>query len=554
MDSAPRPIWTLDQSTREKIDNLFSSFTNSTPGVALAIYHGKEVAYANGYGMSNLEHNVPITPSSIFHIASISKQFTAMCIALLQDDGVLNVDDPVQTYVPDLPTYDHPITVRHLIHHSSGIRDQWVLLHMAGWREDDLITEADCFELIKRQRELNFTPNDQYMYSNSGYTLLAMIVKAASGLSLREFAHQRIFAPLGMTRTHFHDDHTEIVPGRTQAYEPRDGGGYHISVPPFDVVGTTSLHTTVEDFAKWNGHFDAPSICSADVLRVVQSPGTFNDGREMTYAWGLEIDEWHQQRRVGHNGADHGYRSSFFRLPDLDFGIAIFANLSNVSPAQLAERVADLVLHDQLEQNPADGVTDGENTTVSAIGDTTPTNLAGIYITEARNGDPAMQLIVREHDGDAEVVMWDTAVPLPRQADGTYNFRDGFAKLWAIESQKDGTVRKLLYQHGSDHPTEFTRIADMDGKPAIEAFAGQYYSPELDVNVQFELIPGTDTMIWKQRKLKDQSMARLGDNVFGLGSLGASFQLIFETGEKGELTGFRFSGARIRNLRFDRHA
>lgn len=545
--------WAITDDTLTAIDAIFSAFSNTTPGCAMAVYRGGEIVYANGYGLSNLEHNVPITPDSIFHIASISKQFTAMCIALLQDDGLLDVDDPVQKYVPGLPAYDSPIMVRHLIHHVSGIRDQWMLLRLAGWREDDVITEDDCFDLIKRQNEINFTPNTEYMYSNSGYTLMAKIVRAVSGQSLREFAHERIFAPLGMTNTHFHDDHTEIVPGRTQAYQPRDGGGYRISIPPFDVVGTTSLHTTVADFAKWNANFTTAEICSEAVMKQAQTPGVFNDGKPMEYAWGLTVDTWRGQRRVGHDGADHGYRSSYFRLPDLDFAVTVFANLSTAGPGQLAEKIAEAVLGDHLQADPTSSKDESSGDRERTIVPVEPHAIAGVFIAEKTEGSSLPQhVVLRERDGEVVISTWGDATPLRLKADGSFDVHNGIGLIWAETAPVDGVVDRIGVRYFKAEMSYYTRLDASNLKRPIADFAGRYYAPELDTAMQLDVSASGEALLWKQRKLEDQEVAVVGEDTLGLGSLGASTWLEFSFDDTGAPTGFRLSAGRLRNLRFAR--
>ncbi len=219
---------------KAKVDALFAAWSGTnTPGCAVGISRDGKPEYVRGYGMSNLEYGIAIGPESIFHVASISKQFTAFAIELLAREGKLSLDDDVRKHLPELPDYGRRITVAHLIHHTSGLRDQWSLLDLAGWRDDDLITEEDVLRIVSRQRALNFEPGAEYLYSNTGYTLLAVIVRRVSGESLRAFAEARIFKPLGMTSTHFHDDHTEIVRGRTSAYDTRPGGGWRVSVLVF---------------------------------------------------------------------------------------------------------------------------------------------------------------------------------------------------------------------------------------------------------------------------------------------------------------------------------
>ena len=239
----------------ERIDSIFEEWDdNSSPGCALGIIHNGQIVYSRGHGMANLEHGIVISPGSIFHVASISKQFTDICVAMLAEEGLLSLDDDIRRHVPEIPDFGATITVRHLMHHTSGLRDMWDLLRLAGWRADDLVTENDMLWVSARQQATNFQPGDEYLYSNTGYALLALIVHRVSGKTLRTVAHERIFEPLSMTSTHVHDDHTEIVKGRTQAYEPREIGGLKISIPVFD-VGTTSLFTTVEDMARWDDNF-----------------------------------------------------------------------------------------------------------------------------------------------------------------------------------------------------------------------------------------------------------------------------------------------------------
>ncbi|MCW4036925.1 MAG: beta-lactamase family protein, partial [Candidatus Bathyarchaeota archaeon] len=199
----------------KKIDEIFSEWDRTdSPGSALAVLKDGEIVYKRGYGMANLEYGIPITPTTIFHVASVSKQFTAFAVALLAQEGKLSLDDDVRRYVPDLPDFGETITIRHLIHHISGLRDQWELLIAAGWRMEDVIKTEDVLELVREQKELNFKPGSEYLYCNTGYTLMALIVERVSGKPFRDFCAERIFQPLAMENTHFHDDHKMIVENR----------------------------------------------------------------------------------------------------------------------------------------------------------------------------------------------------------------------------------------------------------------------------------------------------------------------------------------------------
>ncbi|MBK8021138.1 MAG: beta-lactamase family protein [Chloroflexi bacterium] len=303
--------------------------------------------------MANLEYDIPIVSSSIFHIASISKQFTALAVALLEHDGRLAYTDDVRQYIPELPDYGSTITLEHLAHHTSGLRDQWELLYLAGWREDDLKTNADVLYLASRQQALNFPPGDEYLYSNTGYTLLALVVERVSGQSFRQFTEERIFAPLGMRHTHFHDDHSQIVKGRTYGYLPAPGGGFRISIPNFDTIGASSLFTTVEDLALWSNNYADPRVGGQSIIDRMLRPGVLNDGTVLTYGLGVSVEPYRGLRTLGHSGADAGYRSDFVAFPDHNLAVILFCNLGTMNPKQLTRKVADVLLAEQLASAPA---------------------------------------------------------------------------------------------------------------------------------------------------------------------------------------------------------
>ena len=339
----PSPQLPEEQITA--IDQIFAPWDKpDSPGASLAVIKDGKIVYERGYGAANLEHAIPITPDSIFHVASMSKQFTATCIALLAAEGALSLDDDVRRYLPEIPDYGPRITLRHMLHHTSGLRDHWSLQQLAGWREDDLITGDDVLEIVSRQKALNFPPGTEHLYCNSGYSLMATVVARLTGMSLRTFAQERIFGPLGMTRTHFHDDHNEVVPGRTQAYQQRKDGTFRISNPVFDTVGTTSLHSTVRDFARWDRNFDHPTVGDAALLDLLQTPGTLRHGTPITYALGLSVSPYRGVTVIEHSGGDAGYRSHYLRIPQHNLAVVLLANIPEVRPWARARRVVDVCL------------------------------------------------------------------------------------------------------------------------------------------------------------------------------------------------------------------
>ena len=276
----------------DKVDELFTDWNKSdSPGCAIAIIKDGEVIYSRGYGIANLEHDIPISTTSVFDIASTSKQFVAMSVALLARQSKLFLDDKIQAYLPEIQHYQQPITIRHLIHHTSGLRDYIILMDLSGFCWDNHCPNDEIISLIARQQELNFQPGTEYLYSNTGYLLLGEIVKRVSGKSLRAFTDEHIFVPLKMNHTHFRDDFREIIRDRATGYTPKDNGGFKIDMSLLDVVGDGGLHTTVDDLCLWDANFYQNIIggYGKDLIDEMLVPGKLNNGEVLNYAFGLEI-------------------------------------------------------------------------------------------------------------------------------------------------------------------------------------------------------------------------------------------------------------------------
>lgn len=333
----------LSNQEQNSIDSLFTQWSQSdSPGASIAILKDGEVAYAQGYGMSNLEYDIPITPQSIFHVASVSKQFTDFAILLLEEEGKLSINDDIRKYMPEIHDFGKTITIKHLMNHTSGFRDQWELLAIAGWRLDDVITKDHIMKMILGQRELNFDPGDEYMYCNAGYSILARIVDKVSGQSFATFAKERIFTPLGMEDTHVHDDHEMIVPGRTYSYYNHESG-FKNSVLSYANDGATSLFTTSEDMAMWINNMYEKKI-GASFIDKMRQPAILNNGDTTDYALGLGVGEYKGLKYAGHGGADAGFRSNIRWYPDHNLGIAVLSNLASFNAGLKVNQISDILL------------------------------------------------------------------------------------------------------------------------------------------------------------------------------------------------------------------
>jgi CubicO group peptidase (beta-lactamase class C family) len=325
------------------VDSLFAPFASPrSPGCAVGVARDGQLTFAKGYGMADLGHHTPITPDTRFYLASVSKQFTAMSIVLLAQDGRLSLDDSLRKWVPEVPSFGKAITLRQLLHHTSGLRDYFTLLAISGWPSDGTFTESQFLDLVGRQRSLNFSPGDEFLYSNTGYVLLSIVVRRASGQSLRDFAAARIFTPLGMSHTEFRDDHRMVIPDLALGYQPT-ADGYRVSLPAFDVVGDGGVFSTIGDLAKWEENFITGRVGGAAAVTQLQEPGKLNNGQRIPYALALSIGETGGMRTVSHSGAYGGYRSSLLRFPDKELSVMTLCNTSGAA-TNLAEQVGTLML------------------------------------------------------------------------------------------------------------------------------------------------------------------------------------------------------------------
>lgn len=323
-----------------------------TPGATVAVEKDGKMILSKGYGYADLESDRKNTPTTIFHIASVSKQFTSFAIAMLVDQGKLSLDDDIRKYLPELHDFGTVITINHLAHHTSGLRDQWSLLMMAGWRLDDVITKEQILRVISKQRELNFKPGDEYVYCNTGFTLMAEIVKRVTGESFADWTRKNIFDPLEMKNTLFYDDHEKVVKNRAYSYYRAGGINDHEpfkkSVLSYANAGATSLFTTVEDLTKWADNFETMKVGNANVMKMMSQRFVLNKGDTIRYALGQVYQKYKGLPSWSHGGGDAGYRTYLLRFPEQHLSISVFSNLGQFDPGSLSYLLADAVLADKL--------------------------------------------------------------------------------------------------------------------------------------------------------------------------------------------------------------
>lgn len=339
-----------------RVDALFADLDRDGPGAAVGVVFEGEVVHRAGYGLAHLDHGIPVTPGTVFDIASVSKQFGAMAALLLEAEGRLDLDADAGAHVPGLPEFGAVVAPRHLIHHTSGIRDWPHLMALAGVEMTDVISFEKIARMLGRQQALNFPPGSEYAYSNTGYNLLARVVEAVSGQTFREFTDARIFRPLGMSRTHFSDDYLEVVPGRAESYAPAEGreGVFRRLPNQLTALASSSLHTTIDDFVLWMRNYDAGQVGGQEVLQAMLRQGVLSNGDTIAYAGGLTVGEHRGLSVVGHGGSWAGYRTYFARFPDHRLSVAVFCNVSDCDAAGRARKVAEAYLEDRMDPEPAE--------------------------------------------------------------------------------------------------------------------------------------------------------------------------------------------------------
>lgn len=311
----------------------------SAPGCAVGVSLAGRPVYEKAFGMAEIEHAIPNTPQTIFESGSVAKQFTAAAVILLSLEGKLGLDDPVKKYIPEFPDYGAPLTIRHLLNHTAGLRDWGAVMALTGFgRGDRMISQALAMDVITHQKGLDFTPGAEYSYSNSGYQVAATIVERVSKQSFPAFTEGRFFKPLGMTKTSWRDDYQRLIPGRAQAYAGPLSGPWRLLMPFMNVYGNGGMLTTVGDWLKWNAMLDSRSM-GAPLVEAMETTGVLNDGRKITYALGVVVTNERGHRTVSHGGSTAGYQTYLSRYPDLKLSIAVMCNGTSRNPANIEREV-----------------------------------------------------------------------------------------------------------------------------------------------------------------------------------------------------------------------
>ncbi|AHG92664.1 beta-lactamase (plasmid) [Gemmatirosa kalamazoonensis] len=531
-----------------RADSVFQRFDRTdSPGCALGVYQDGRILYARGYGMASLEHGIALSPRSVLDVGSISKQFTAMAMLMLQKEGKLSLDDPLRKYIPEMPAYADRITLRRALSQTSGLRDLYVMMGQTGRTfAGDTI---DALRVITHSAEPNYEPGARYLYTNSGWILAAQIVYRLTGKTLDRFAEERIFGPLGMRDTRYLADVTTIVPNAAEGYAPRPDGGFRVARSTYDgaIMGAGAVHTTIEDFGRWLDNYDAATVGGRDIIETMTTVTPLNDGTPavsgptQAYAIGLNVGTLRGLRVVSHGGSWAGYRGHFLRFPDQRFAVATFCNLTTSGPDSLARKVAGIYLGDRMQPDSAalwtaalDAAPRGDVPTASLRA------LAGVWRNVERGEVRRTRLV-----GDTLFAVGAERTRMVPVEGG--RFRVGSGTEFRFERDGDAAVPTRMIVRTTGETVTYTRADTAVLTPArLAEYAGRYRSDEVDATHTWTVENGRLVVYSDDRRLGAL------EPTYADGFTRGGAVIDVQRDAKGRITGFVVESGRVRHLRFTR--
>lgn len=544
--TAQQPVFPNSTELGTYIDSLFQKTNETTPGAAVAVIHEGKMLFTGAYGSANLEYEIPNTSSTIFHVASIAKQFTAFSILLLQEKGLLSLDDDIRQYLPEVPDFGHTITLRHLATHTSGLRDQWNLLLLAGVRPDDVITNEHVLALVSQQKELNFIPGEEYLYCNTGYSLLAEVVARASGQTFAEFTQENLFNPLGMDNTSFNDDHERIIKNRAYSYYSRDGESYHKRVLSYGNVGPTNLLTTVEDLGRWLVNFENPTVESSAIIAQMTTEAKLNNGEGFGGGLGIFIHSNQGITELEHGGADAGFRAQLSMFPTQRLGVIVVSNDARCNAQKMVSQIADYCLSKVYRQTTADS--DKEERTFIKLRPKSMEAFVGHYWTKEKGfkrhiylkNDTLMHFRTENNESPLAPFGKNQFQVLNVPVDAIVRFDEIDGEIYLIEQVNDGKPTVL---------EKYNPIAYTDEDWL--SYAGEYYSHEIKTAYHIQWNDSTLTATHLRMGSIDLKMIK---HDFFSGDRGFFGNVEFIRNSKEEVVGFRVSNGRVRDLLFEKRS
>lgn len=531
------------------VDSLFKEWdTNETPGAAVGVIRDGKLIYARGYGMADLEHDVPITPQSVFYMASVSKQFVTFAILLLEEQGKLGLDDEIQKHLPDFPRYKDPLTIRHFIHHTSGVRDSLTLWSLTGKDIYDSVSKEAMYDLLKRQKELNFKPGERYLYSNACYFMLALIVEKASGKSIRDFAEEHMFKPLGMKSTHFHDDKYHIVKNRVFSYEPGKNG-YRNLIMRFDLVGSGGLYSSIGELLLWDQNFYDNKLGKGrqELIDTMLTDGRLNNGSSAGYAFGIINGTHNGLRTVEHSGALAGYQTFYLRYPDENFSVFVLANAGNLNAGGKSRSIGEIFLKDKFKKPTANEAV-GADSPNAASADGSAVGLAAdemkAFTGNYFSRDRGISVKITLEEKGLMHTTGGRVVAMKPLGDNRFKLDDPNREIF-LTFEKSGAMNAVVNGGAPIGYVSFEPVTY--SADDLKRFAGTYFSEE--INTYYHLKVEKDELIVYLNDRRFDALKVIMKNLFK-GNRNSYFE--FSEHPNGRITGFALNAGRVKNLQFEK--
>jgi CubicO group peptidase (beta-lactamase class C family) len=519
------------QDTVAKIEKAFERYKPTIPGAQICIARKGNILFSKAYGMADMEHNVSLNIESRIEAGSVSKQFTAAAILLLEQEGKLSLDDNIRKYIPQLPDYGTPITLRQMMNHTSGLKDWGAIGAMAGWpRSTKTYNNEDALYIASKQKSLNHVPGAEFLYSNTNYNLFAVIVERISGQSLYEFSAKKIFAPAGMMHTEWRANYRKIVPNRAIAYS-KDGSGYYTNMPNEYVYGNGGLLTTSEDLVKWNEYYQSGKLGNPSLLPRQLALTPLLGGHKNDYAAGLFILEDRGWPLVFHDGATAGYRSNLDYYPVQGLSIAWVSNSSEFDNdnGALINALRNIFIPDNSK------VSDTTSQSPYAIAPELLSKYAGWYRSSRSNN--AFRFYVKDNK------LWVGGPgELTARSDNRFSIGNT-SNVYIFTTQPK---KELLFIRELGDSIYFSRQdSAIVNERTMKEYTGAFYSDEVESSNKIEykdgglinILPGGRGSVLLQPTSKDAFT-------------GGGGAFIFERNKKGDIVGYSYSTGRARNVLF----
>jgi CubicO group peptidase (beta-lactamase class C family) len=526
-----------------KIDSLFSMWSKiENPGGAVGIIKAGKLIYSKGYGSADLEHDIPISSNSLFFLGSVAKQFTAFCILLLEEEGKLRLEDEIQKFLPDFPRYESPITINHLIHHTSGIRDLFSLFFLHGRNYLDHISEKEAYDMLKKQSALNFKSGERQSYSNSNYFLLGKIIKVASGKSLKNFAQENIFTPLGMRNTFYLDDNQQIVRNRVESYIKMEGKEeFGNQIRRYDLVGSAGIYSTIEDLFLWDQNFYHNKLgkASQSIIDKMYDESTLNNGQRTGYAFGLGVNYINGIKRITHTGGHAGYRAILTRFPEQNFSFVLLTNRSDGNIEDLAAKITNIYVNNS-SNNSANDLSITEKEKIIRLKNEELLKYTGFYLNQedlsvcesfikndtlclsVSGGKPFKLLPI----GNGEFIR--------NKSNGNIayaTFKNNNILAFTLRNREFSVFKKYV-------PKKYT-------PQELAKFTGIYFNPEINGTIQL-IMDGVELKVLLNGEKIESSCTSLAENMLIHESTGTVFN--FKIDKLKKINGFTFLTSNVKNL------